>query len=57
MSAKIKEKADEAAKVSNFKGKKNVEKELATWRRKLDDLKDKTSKKRSQLNHLVERQN
>lgn len=50
LGAKIKEKADEAAKVANFKGKKNVEKELATWRRKLDDLKDKTSKKRSQLN-------
>ena len=34
----------------NTKGKKNVEKDLAIKRRKLDDLKSKTGIKRNQFN-------
>ena len=40
---------------SSTKGKRNVERDLAIKRRKLDDLKSKTGTKRAQFNALQER--
>lgn len=56
LKAKINEQALAAEKADkNQKGKRNVEKDLAIKRRKLDDLKSKTATKRQQFNQLQQR--
>lgn len=54
---KIKEQrlAAETAAANQGRGKKNIDKDLANKRRKLDDMKAKTAAKRQQFNKLQER--
>ena len=47
--------AAETAAANQGRGKKNIDKDLANKRRKLDDMKAKTAAKRQQFNKLQER--
>ena len=54
---KIKARTEANEKAENTKSQRNVEKDLMQWRKKCDELKARTSKKRQQLNSLSDRLN
>ena len=54
---KIKARTEANAKAENAKSQRNVEKDLLQWRKKCDELKARTGKKRQQLNSLQDKLN
>ena len=54
---KIKTRTEANQKVENSKSQRNVEKDLMQWKKKCDEMKAKTQKKRQQLNSLSDRLN
>ena len=54
---KIKARTEANAKAENTKSSRNVEKDLLQWRKKCDEMKAKTQKKRQQLNSLADKLN
>lgn len=53
----LKERAEIEAQITDLTAEKNVSKDLVLWKRKLDEMKSKTLKKRQQLQALQDKQN